>query len=157
MAAKKYNKLLFVLLIGILIIVVLYSKLKTPTDKSETYRNMINRAFGTSLSETNSSLKYSNTILSIDSVYFVSFSLSTDFIIEEVKEENGWNNDFDIILQQYIIPYEKYISGLDLIIKSSQMGQCYYKIVIQNESTENFKILIINPSEKALFFFYLTT
>ncbi len=157
MTARKHNKLLLVLLIVILIIMILCSKLKAPADKSQTYRNMIYSAFGISLSETNSNLVYANTILSRDSVYIVSFSLSDDFIIEELKKENGWKNDFEFILPKYIIPYEKYFSDLNLIIKSSQMGQCYYKLVILNERTESFELVIVNPSEKDLFFFYLTT
>lgn len=136
---------------------ILCSKLKAPADKSQTYRNMINSAFGISLSETNSNLVYDYTMLSRDSVYIVSFSLSDDFIIEELKKENGWKNDFEFILPKYIIPYEKDFSDLNLIIKSSQMGQCYYKLVILNERTESFELVIVNPSEKDLFFFYLTT
>lgn len=71
MITKRYNKVLFALLLGILIIVALYFILKAPSDKSQTYRSMINSAFGTSLSETNSDLKYSNAILSRDSVYVI--------------------------------------------------------------------------------------
>ena len=117
---------------------------------------MINAAFGTSLSETNSDLKFSYTTLSRDSVYVIHFIVSDDFITEELKEENGWNNNFDLILQEYIIPYEKYIRGLDLMIKSGQTGQCYYNLAILDEIAENFKIVMINPKEKSLFFFYLT-
>ena len=153
---KKYNKKLFALLLGILIIVGLYCLLKPPKDRPQIYRNMINAAFGTSLSETNSDLKFSYTTLSRDSVYVIHFIVSDDFITEELKEENGWNNNFDLILQEYIIPYEKYIRGLDLMIKSGQTGQCYYKLAILDEIAENFKIVMINPKEKSLFFFYLT-
>ncbi len=118
---------------------------------------MISKEFKTSINKNNCSLKYSNTILSRDSVYVVCFSVSDDLICELKNDNIGWKTGINFLKQCYLIPHQEYIEGIDEIIRSVNAGECFYIVRAVNNITSDFKLLICNPNENTLFFMYYTT
>ena len=131
--------------------------LERPKDKAQVYRNMINKEFSVSLDSENSILKSENTILSRDSVYVICFNIDDSVVSNLINADIEWKDEKDLLLQQYLLPHQQYIRGIDEIIRSVKYDNCLYKINIKDNVTGDFKLLVLNPNEKTLFFFYLTT
>ena len=118
---------------------------------------MINNEFSTSLDSDNSTLRSANTILSRDSVYVICFDIDESVVSNLLNIDIEWTDDIDLLLQRYLLPHQQFIGGIDEIIHSVKEDKCVYRINIQNDVTGDFKLLVLDPDEKTLFFFYYTT
>ena len=128
-----------------------------PKDKAQIYRNMINNEFSMSLDSDNSTLRSANTILSRDSVYVICFDIDDSMANNLQNIDLEWKDEMDLLLQQYLLPHQQFIGGVDEIIRSVKEDKCLYKINIKNDVTGDFKLLVLDLEEKTIFFFYLTT
>ena len=153
----KTPKQSVIIILVLFIIIICLLSLEQPKDKAQIYRNMINNEFSTSLDSDNSTLRSANTILSRDSVYVICFDIDESVVSNLLHIEIEWTDDIDLLLQRYLLPHQQFIGGIDEIIHSVKEDKCVYRINIQNDVTGDFKLLVLDPDEKTLFFFYYTT
>ncbi len=153
----KTPKQSVIIILVLFITIICLLSLEQPKDKAQIYRNMTNNEFSTSLDSDNSTLKFANTILSRDSVYVVRFDIDDSVVSNLLNIDMEWTDDIDLLLQRYLLPHQQFIGGIDEIIHSVKEDKCVYRINIQNDVTGDFKLLVLDPDEKTLFFFYHTT
>lgn len=153
----KTPKQSVIIILVLFIIIICLLSLEQPKDKAQIYRNMINNEFSTSLDSDNSTLRSANTILSRDSVYVICFDIDESVVSNLLNIDIEWTDDIDLLLQRYLLPHQQFIGGIDEIIHSVKEDKCVYRINIQNDVTGDFKLLVLDPDEKTLFFFYYTT
>ena len=145
--------LLVICMLGMVFVYQAY--FSPPKDEAQVYRTMINKEFHVSLDQSNSKLEYSFSILSRDSVYIVIFDIN-EALVQTIESCLEWETKTDILLRRYLTPHQKYLEGIDEIIRSVKKDECFYKVHSTDEAPDDFKLVIINPNENRLFFVYIT-
>lgn len=130
-----------------------------PNDKSDYYSQLIHSLFGIELNETNSQLVCADSILSRDSIYMVRYHILPETNVPCTFDT--WNTALDSSTIAYISVFGERFDGVKKMIQASKNGVCYFKEKIRIDQTHDYieevAILMVNPIDSEMYFFYILT